>query len=145
MTTYFTTAIVQTVFVPVGTEPADYRAEAVYWIRTEDDLPRGMETAMLSWLDEHGVDAAALATDFVSTRTMYRYLRTERGLDIQLRLHHPPHIAERHDITAEDLEARIEAAFDPGHVDRLAFIRQLYGGTTVPEAVDAVGYEPSTG
>lgn len=84
--TYFNTAIVRTVFAHVGAEPPEHSAEPVYQNLTADDPPACDETAVRTWLDEHGVDPDALAADFVSTRTMYRYLRDQRGHEVPLPL-----------------------------------------------------------
>lgn len=145
LTNYFNTTIILTVLVRIGADPSDHSPEKVNQILTEDNSPTVDETAVRSWLDEHGIDPGNLAADFVSTRAMHRYLRKERGLEVPLRLHHPPEVAKLHDITVEDLKSHIESASDQRDVDRLQFIRQLYKGTNVPDAAEAVGYEPSTG
>lgn len=145
LTTYFNTAIVRAVFARVGDEPPDYTAEDVYRLLTADDPPAADETTVRTWLDDHGVDPDALTADFVSPRAIHRYLRAERDVEIPVLLEHPPEAAQRHDVTAADLDARIREADDPRQADRLRFIHHLYDGKNVPEAAAAVGYNPSTG
>lgn len=142
---YFNTAIVQAVFARAGAEPAEYDAEDVYLILTTDDAPESDDTAVRRWLEDHEIDPEALAAAFVSTRAMHRYLQEERGLEIPVPLEHPPEVARRPEITAEDLQVLIRETDDPKQEDRLRFIRHLYEGEKVPAATEAVGYNPSTG
>lgn len=144
LTTYFNTAIVRSVCGRNDADPDEDSPEQVYRALTVADPADADTPAVRTWLADHGIDPDALTDDFITLRTMHRYLRAERDLDLP-RMKHPPEVAYRHDITAANLDARIERTEDQQQVDRMRFIRQLYEGKNVPAAAEAVGCHPTTG
>lgn len=148
LTTYFNTAIVQSVCARIeGDPPAPAGSpEAVYRTLAAEDASSGDDAEdVRGWFEAHGVDPDALTREFVSPRTMYRYLDQEVGIDMPVRLEHPPEVARRRDVTVEDLDDRIARIEDQQEARRLRFIRELYEGTNVPDAAEAIGCDPSTG
>ncbi|MDS0280805.1 rod-determining factor RdfA [Haloarcula onubensis] len=65
----------------VGEIPLDGEVENLHRLLTDDEVRSGNEMQARDRLAQHGLDADAVTSDFVSHQTMYRYLRDHRGVD----------------------------------------------------------------